>query len=67
MIGPSSALPDDYFFADGRSPSTEKLRNMVKIGLLEEVTDFFVEKKGQVAIYDANVSFSMRLLAPAPQ
>lgn len=56
MIGPSSSLPEDYFWAEGRSEATEKLRLSVKRGLEEDVQTFFTERKGQVAIYDANVS-----------
>ena len=56
LIGPSSALPDDYFYAEGRSSESEVLRNTVKLGLMQDVSDFFLQTKGQVAIYDANVS-----------
>lgn len=54
-------MPKDYFSLGERSKETEELRKKVKEGLEDKVVAFFREKRGQVAIYDANVSFGTSL------
>lgn len=54
VIGPSGKLPDDYFSAPPRSRATEDLRRRVMDTLDDEIKQFFAERKGQVAVYDAN-------------
>ncbi|KAI5481004.1 6-phosphofructo-2-kinase / fructose-2,6-bisphosphatase [Pseudohyphozyma bogoriensis] len=56
VIGSSKDLPPDYFghSPEERSPSTEALRKRIKESLEDSVVEFFTEKRGQVAIYDAN-------------
>lgn len=49
----------DYFELEGRSAETEALRQKVKLSLEDDVVKFFEESRGQVAIYDANVSSSV--------
>ena len=56
IIGTSASLPPDYFTPGDISEETAKLRRRVKTSLEDDVLDFFNEKRGQVAIYDANVS-----------
>lgn len=56
VLGPSSNLPADYFSPANRSESTEALRTSVRLSLEENLVKFFKENRGQVAIYDANVS-----------
>lgn len=52
-------MPLDYFELEGRSAETEALRQKVKLSLEADVVKFFEESRGQVAIYDANVSPSV--------
>lgn len=59
VLGPSSNLPSDYFNPEERGPETEALRTKVKESLEADVEKFFRENRGQVAIYDANVSGTM--------
>lgn len=59
LLGASSNLPPDYFQLVGRSAETEALREKVKLSLEDDVEKFFSENRGQVAIYDANVSCAM--------
>lgn len=54
QLGSSAELPKDYFSLGERSKETEELRKKVKEGLEDKVVAFFREKRGQVAIYDAN-------------
>lgn len=56
VLGPSDKLPPDYFNPAGRSEATEELRRTVRESLENDVKDFFTKRRGQVAIYDANVS-----------
>lgn len=56
VLGPTEMLPPDYFNPSGRTPETEEMRRRVRESLEEDVSNFFSEGRGQVAIYDANVS-----------
>jgi 6-phosphofructo-2-kinase / fructose-2,6-biphosphatase 4 len=56
VLGPTEKLPPDYFNPSGRTPETEEMRRRVRESLEEDVSKFFSEGRGQVAIYDANVS-----------
>lgn len=62
VLGPSSSLPPDYFSPNDRSAATEQMRKQVKQSLEGEVEKFFKENRGQVAIYDANVSWCVHLV-----
>lgn len=56
MVGPSDALPEDYFRLDPaeRSEASERLRVKIKDSMLNKIGRYFTEDNGQVAIYDAN-------------
>lgn len=56
LVGPSDALPEDYFRLDPaeRSEASEKLRVKIKDSMLSKIGSYFTEDNGQVAIYDAN-------------
>lgn len=56
VLGPTEKLPPDYFSPSGRTPETEEMRRRVRDSLEDDVSKFFSEGRGQVAIYDANVS-----------
>ncbi|KAK0530120.1 hypothetical protein OC834_003420 [Tilletia horrida] len=62
VIGSAESLPKDYFADDGRSESTEALRQSIQNGFDQTVADFF-NFGGQVVIYDANNSTQKRRYA----
>ncbi|KAK0543199.1 hypothetical protein OC846_006500 [Tilletia horrida] len=62
VIGSAEALPKDYFADEGRSESTESLRQSIQNGFDQTVADFF-NFGGQVVIYDANNSTQRRRYA----